>query len=142
MEHSTWPDRQRSRPYLFSNSLAPVIAHTSVKVLEMLSDTTELRDTLADNTAYFREQMTAAGFDIKPGVHPIVPIMLYDAKLAKGMADDLLKEGIYVIGFSFPVVPRGEARIRTQMSAGLTRDQLDQAIAAFSEVGRELKVIS
>ena len=134
--------RQRSRPYLFSNSVAPIIAAASIAVLDLLQRDSSLREQLQANAAYFREQMTERGFDLKPGEHPIIPVMLGDAKLATTMADKLLERGIYVIGFSFPVVPRGEARIRTQMSAGLTREQLDQAVAAFTEVGRELKVIS
>ncbi|MDJ0906941.1 MAG: glycine C-acetyltransferase [Woeseiaceae bacterium] len=134
--------RQRSRPYLFSNSVAPIIAATSIAVLDLLDRDSSLREQLHANAAYFREQMTERGFDLKPGEHPIIPVMLGDARLATEMADKMLERGIYVIGFSFPVVPRGEARIRTQMSAGLTRDQLDQAVAAFTEVGRELKVIS
>lgn len=134
--------RQRSRPYLFSNSVAPVIAAASIAVLNLLEHDRSLRDQLHENAAYFRAQMTERGFDLKPGEHPIIPVMLGDARLATEMADKLLERGIYVIGFSFPVVPRGEARIRTQMSAGLTRDQLDRAVAEFTEVGRELKVIS
>ena len=134
--------RQRSRPYLFSNSVAPVIAHTSLKVLEMLSGSTGLRDRLEENTAYFRSAMTDAGFDIRPGVHPIVPIMLYEARLASEIADDMLKEGIYVIGFSFPVVPRGEARIRVQISAAHTREHLDACIEAFIRVGRKHGVLN
>ncbi len=134
--------RQRSRPYLFSNSVAPIIAASSIAVLNLLERDSSLREQLQANAAYFRAQMTERGFDLKPGEHPIIPVMLGDAKLATTMADKLLERGIYVIGFSFPVVPRGEARIRTQMSAGLTREQLDQAVAAFTEVGRELKVIS
>jgi glycine C-acetyltransferase len=134
--------RQRSRPYLFSNSVAPIIAAASIAVLDLLDRDSSLREQLHANAAYFRAQMTERGFDLKPGEHPIIPVMLGDARLATAMADKLLERGIYVIGFSFPVVPRGEARIRTQMSAGLTRDQLDQAVAAFTEVGRELKVIS
>ncbi len=126
--------RQRSRPYLFSNTVAPAIVCASIACLEMLSETTELRDRLEANTLWFREAMTAAGFDIKPGIHPIVPIMLGDARLAQKMAADMLKEGIYVIGFSFPVVPRGEARIRVQISAGHTQGQLEQAVAAFVKV--------
>ncbi|MGB5248652.1 MAG: glycine C-acetyltransferase [Gammaproteobacteria bacterium] len=133
--------RQRSRPYLFSNTLAPVIAATSLRVLDMLEDGAELRQRLWDNTRYFRDQMEALGFDLLPGSHPIIPVMLGDAKLATAMADRLLQEGVYVIGFSFPVVPQGKARIRTQMSAGLGRDHLDQALAAFASVGRELNVI-
>ncbi len=134
--------RQRSRPYLFSNSVAPMIAASSIAVLDLLEQDNTLQQRLHENAAYFREQMTARGFDLKPGEHPIIPVMLGDAKLATTMADKLLERGIYVIGFSFPVVPKGQARIRTQMSAGLTRKQLDKAIAAFTEVGRELGVIS
>ena len=134
--------RQRSRPYLFSNSVAPIIVAASIAVLDLLERDSSLQETLRANAAHFREQMTERGFDLKPGEHPIIPVMLGDAKLATTMADKLLERGIYVIGFSFPVVPRGEARIRTQMSAGLSREQLDQAVAAFTEVGRELKVIS
>jgi glycine C-acetyltransferase len=134
--------RQRSRPYLFSNSVAPVIAAASIAVLDLLDRDSSLRESLHANAAYFRSQMTERGFDLKPGEHPIIPVMLGDAKLATTMADKLLQRGIYVIGFAFPVVPKGEARIRTQMTAGLTREQLDQAVEAFTEVGRELKVIS
>jgi len=133
--------RQRSRPYLFSNTLAPAIVGASIEVFNMLSETTELRDRLESNTAYFRKAMTEAGFDIKPGVHPIVPIMLYDAPLAQKFADALLKKGIYVIGFFYPVVPKGKARIRVQISAAHTKDHLDKAIAAFIEVGKELGVL-
>lgn len=133
--------RQRSRPYLFSNTLAPAIAGASVAVLDMLSETTELRDKLEANTKYFREKMTAAGFDIKPGFHPIVPVMLYDAKLAQEFASKMLEEGIYVIGFYYPVVPQGKARIRVQISAGHEVAHLDKAIAAFTKVGKELGVI-
>jgi len=133
--------RQRSRPYLFSNTLPPPLVGAALKVFEILAEGTELRDRLEANTKYFREQMSAAGFELKPGTHPIVPVMLYDAKKSQQMADLLLAEGIYVIGFFFPVVPKGEARIRVQMSAAHTREQLDQAIAAFSKVGRELGVI-
>jgi glycine C-acetyltransferase len=133
--------RQRSRPYLFSNTLAPVIAATSVKVLDLLADGAALRDRLRENTAYFRSQLEGLGFDLLPGDHPIIPVMLGDAKLATEMADRLLAEGVYVIGFSFPVVPKGQARIRTQMSAGLEPSHLDRAIAAFAKVGRELGVI-
>ncbi|MEQ9468656.1 MAG: glycine C-acetyltransferase [Ekhidna sp.] len=133
--------RQRSRPYLFSNTLAPSITGASIAVIDMLSETTELRDKLEDNTKYFREQMTRAGFDIKPGEHPIVPIMLYDAKLSQQMAAKLLEKGIYVIGFYYPVVPKGEARIRVQISAVHDREHLDKAIKAFTEVGKELGVI-
>lgn len=134
--------RQRSRPYLFSNSVAPMIAASSIAVLDLLERDNSLQQQLHENAAYFRAQMTARGFDLKPGEHPIIPVMLGDAKLAATMADKLLERGIYVIGFSFPVVPKGQARIRTQMSAGLTREQLDKAIAAFTAVGRELGVIS
>ena len=133
--------RQRSRPYLFSNTLAPAIAGASVAVLDMLSETTELRDKLESNTKYFREKMTEAGFDIKPGFHPIVPVMLYDAKLAQEFAAKMLEEGIYVIGFYYPVVPQGKARIRVQISAGHEVAHLDKAIAAFTKVGKELGVI-
>lgn len=133
--------RQRSRPYLFSNTLAPSIVGASIAVFDMLSETTELRDTLESNTKYFREQMTAAGFDIKPGEHAIVPVMLYDAKLAQKMADALLEKGVYVIGFFFPVVPKGQARIRVQVSAGHEKHHLDKAIAAFTAVGKDLGVI-
>ncbi|RYY41745.1 MAG: glycine C-acetyltransferase [Chitinophagaceae bacterium] len=133
--------RQRSRPYLFSNTLAPSIVGASIAVLDMLSETTELRDKLESNTTYFRGKMTEAGFDIKPGEHPIVPIMLYDSVLAAKFADVLLEEGVYVIGFFFPVVPKGLARIRVQISAGHDRTHLDRAIAAFTKVGRELGVI-
>lgn len=134
--------RQRSRPYLFSNTLAPSIVGASIAVLDMLSETTELRDRLESNTSYFRKQMTEAGFDIKPGDHPIVPIMLYDAVVAQQFAARLLEEGIYVIGFFFPVVPKGQARIRVQLSAAHTREHLDKAIAAFTKVGRDLGVLS
>lgn len=133
--------RQRSRPYLFSNTLAPAIAGASVAVLDMLSETTTLRDKLESNTKYFREKMTEAGFDIKPGFHPIVPVMLYDAKLAQEFASKMLDEGIYVIGFYYPVVPQGKARIRVQISAGHEVAHLDKAIAAFTKVGKELGVI-
>ena len=134
--------RQRSRPYLFSNSVAPAIAATSITVLDLLENDASLRDQLWENTAYFRDKMTKLGFELKPGEHPIIPVMLGDAKLATTMADRLLDRGIYVIGFAFPVVPKGQARIRTQMSAGLTRDHLDQAVGAFAEVGRELKILN
>lgn len=133
--------RQRSRPYLFSNTLAPAITGASIAVLDMLSETTDLRDKLESNTQYFREKMTAAGFDIKPGVHPIVPVMLYDAKLAQEFAAKMLEEGIYVIGFYYPVVPQGKARIRVQLSAAHEQEHLDKAIAAFTKVGKELGVI-
>jgi glycine C-acetyltransferase len=133
--------RQRSRPYLFSNTLAPSIVGASIAIFDLLSETTELRDKLEWNTQYFREKMTAAGFDIKPGEHPIVPIMLYDAPLSQVFAEKLLAKGIYVIGFYYPVVPKGQARIRVQISAGHDKEHLDQAIAAFTEVGRELGVL-
>jgi glycine C-acetyltransferase len=133
--------RQRSRPYLFSNTLAPSITGASIAVLDLLSETTELRDRLEKNTRYFREKMEAAGFDIKPGEHAIVPIMLYDAVLSQKMAEKLLERGIYVIGFYYPVVPKGQARIRVQISAGHQQEHLDQAIAAFIAVGKELGVI-
>ncbi|MFH1219194.1 MAG: glycine C-acetyltransferase [Candidatus Eisenbacteria bacterium] len=133
--------RQRSRPYLFSNTLAPAIVYTAIAAFRMLSETTQLRDTLETNTRYFRDAMTANGFDIKPGVHPIIPIMLGDAKLAHDMARDLLAEGIYLIGFSYPVVPKGQARIRVQISAAHNRQQLDKAIAAFAKVGKKYNVI-
>ena len=133
--------RQRSRPYLFSNTLAPSIAGASVSVLDMLSETTTLRDKLEYNTKYFREKMTEAGFDIKPGFHPIVPVMLYDAKVAQEFAAKMLEEGIYVIGFFYPVVPQGKARIRVQLSAAHEQHHLDKAIAAFTKVGKELGVI-
>jgi len=133
--------RQRSRPYLFSNSLPPHVVAAGIKAFEMLSTAGDLREKLAQNTAYFREQMTAAGFDIKPGVHPISPVMLYDAPLAQKFAQRLLEEGIYAIGFFFPVVPQGQARIRTQLSAAHTREHLDRAIAAFVKIGHELGVL-
>lgn len=133
--------RQRSRPYLFSNTLAPAIVGASIAVLDMISESTELRDKLEENTLYFREKMTDAGFDIKPGTHPIVPIMLYDANLAQEFASELLKEGIYVIGFYFPVVPKDKARIRVQLSASHTIQHLDRAIAAFSKTGKKLGVL-
>jgi glycine C-acetyltransferase len=133
--------RQRSRPYLFSNTLAPSIVGASIAVLDILEKSTELRDKLEANTLYFRQKMTAAGFDIKTGTHPIVPIMLYDAKLSQDFAAELLKEGIYVIGFYFPVVPKDKARIRVQLSAAHTKENLDKAIAAFINVGVKLGVI-
>ena len=133
--------RQRSRPYLFSNTLAPSITGASIEVFNMLSETTALRDKLEQNTKYFREKMTAAGFDIKPGVHPIVPIMLYEAPLAQKFAERLLDNGIYVIGFFFPVVAKGKARIRVQISAAHEQHHLDKAIQAFTEVGKELGVL-
>jgi len=134
--------RQRSRPYLFSNSVAPMIAAASIAVLDLLERDNSLQETLHENAAYFRSKMTERGFELKPGEHPIIPVMLGDAKLATTIANKLLARGIYVIGFSFPVVPKGQARIRTQMSAGLTREQLDKAIDAFTAVGRELSVIN
>ena len=133
--------RQRSRPYIFSNTVAPSIVSASLKVFEILSSTTTLRDKLEENTAYFRDKMTSAGFDIKQGEHPIVPIMLYDAVLAQKMAAALLDEGIYVIGFFFPVVPKGEARIRVQISAGMDISHLDRAVQAFVKVGKSMGVI-
>ncbi|RQP19548.1 glycine C-acetyltransferase [Parapedobacter defluvii] len=133
--------RQRSRPYLFSNTLAPAIAGASIAVLDMLSETTELRDKLERNTRYFREKMTEVGFDIKPGMHPIVPVMLYDAPLAQEFAAKMLAEGIYVIGFYYPVVPQGKARIRVQLSAAHEQHHLDKAIAAFTKVGKNLRVV-
>jgi len=133
--------RQRSRPYLFSNTLAPVVAATSIAILDLLSGSTALRDQLERNTSFFREAISAAGFDVKPGIHPIVPIMLYDEKRAGEMARLLLDEGIYVIGFSFPVVPKGQARIRVQISAVHTRDDLEKAVDAFTRVGKRLGVI-
>jgi glycine C-acetyltransferase len=134
--------RQRSRPYLFSNSLPPHVVAAGIKAFEMLSQAGELRERLAENTRYFRERMTGAGFDIKPGVHPICPVMLYDAPLAQAFAQRLLEEGIYAIGFFFPVVPKGQARIRTQLSAAHTRAQLDRAIDAFVRIGHELGVLA
>ncbi len=133
--------RQRSRPYLFSNSLAPAIVGASIKVFEMLENDTQLRDTLMENTAYFKKGLKSAGFDIVDGDSAIVPVMLYDAKLSQNMADRLLEEGIYVIGFFYPVVPKGKARIRVQLSAAHTKEHLDKAINAFIKVGKELKVI-
>jgi glycine C-acetyltransferase len=133
--------RQRSRPYLFSNTLPPPLVAASIKVLEMLSASTALRDKVNDNALYFRKRMTDAGFDIRPGTHPIAPVMLYDAKLAQQFAKDLLDEGIYVIGFFFPVVPQGQARIRTQMSAAHTRAHIDRAVEAFVKVGKRLGVL-
>ena len=134
--------RQRSRPYLFSNSLPPHVVAAGIKAFEMLAAAGDLRRQLAENTAYFRERMTAAGFDIKPGTHPISPVMLYDAPLAQKFAQRLLEEGIYAIGFFFPVVPQGQARIRTQISAAHTREHLDRAIDAFTRIGRELGVLN
>ena len=133
--------RQRSRPYLFSNSLPPMVVGAAIAVFDLLSETTELRDRLEQNTRYFRQRMSQAGFDIKPGDHPIVPIMLYDAVLAHRFAERMLQEGIYVVGFSYPVVPRGQARIRVQISAAHTREHLDRAVEAFVKVGRELGVL-
>ncbi|GIV25351.1 MAG: 2-amino-3-ketobutyrate coenzyme A ligase [Bacteroidia bacterium] len=133
--------RQRSRPYLFSNSLSPVIAATAKEIFSWLSETTELRDRLEENTRLFRRQMQEAGFDLKPGDHPIVPIMLYDAVLANRFADLLLEEGIYVIGFSYPVVPKGQARIRVQLSAAHTPAHIEKAVEAFKRVGQKLKVL-
>jgi glycine C-acetyltransferase len=133
--------RQRSRPYLFSNTMSPAVVYATIAVFDLLSETTELRDKLEWNTKYFREGMTKAGFEIKPGVHPIVPIMLYDAPLAQKFAERLLAEGIYVIGFFYPVVPKGQARIRTQLSAAHEKHHLDKAIAAFTKVGKELGVL-
>jgi len=133
--------RQRSRPYLFSNSLAPSIVGASIAVIDMLTETTALRDKLWENTRYFREQITKAGFDIKPGEHPIVTIMLYEAQLAQEFAARLLQEGIYVIGFFYPVVAKGNARIRVQLSAAHDRHHIDKAIAAFTKVGKELGVL-
>jgi glycine C-acetyltransferase len=134
--------RQRSRPYLFSNTLTPALAAAGIKALELLSASGELRERLQANTGYFREQLTQAGFDIRAGEHPIVPIMLYEAELAQRMASELLAEGIYVIGFFYPVVPKGQARIRVQVSAAHTRAHLDRAIEAFVRVGRTLGVIA
>jgi glycine C-acetyltransferase len=134
--------RQRSRPYLFSNSLPPSIVGSSIEVFDLLSSTTQLRDTLEENTMYFRSKMSALGFDIKGETHPIVPVMLYDAPLAQKMADELLKENIYVIGFFYPVVPKGQARIRIQISAAHSKEQLDHAIQAFEKIGKSLGVIN
>ena len=134
--------RQRSRPYLFSNTVAPVITATSIKVFDLLESSNDLREQLKSNSEYFRTEMTKLGFDLVPGEHAIIPVMLGDAKLASDMADKLLDEGIYVVGFSFPVVPKGAARIRTQMSAGHNKTHLDKAITAFAKIGRELGVIS
>jgi len=133
--------RQRSRPYLFSNTLAPSIVGASIEVFNLLSETTTLRDKLEKNTDYFRAAMAKVGFDIKPGIHPIVPIMLYEAPLAQAFAERLLEKGIYVIGFFFPVVAKGQARIRVQISAAHEQHHLDKAIRAFTEVGKELGVI-
>ena len=133
--------RQRSRPYLFSNSLSPAIVGAAIKVIDLLSSSLDLRNKLAENTKYFRTKMKDVGFEIKEGVHPIVPVMLYDAKLSQIMADKLLEEGIYVIGFFFPVVAKGQARIRVQISAGHSFSDLDKAITAFTKIGKELDVI-
>lgn len=134
--------RQKSRPYLFSNSLAPSIVGAGIKVLDILSESTLLRDKLESNTKYFREKMSEAGFDIKQGIHPIVPVMLYDAKLAGLMADKLLEEGVYVIGFFFPVVPKDQARIRVQISAAHSLENIDKALMAFIKIGKEMGVIN
>ncbi|MDH5432616.1 MAG: aminotransferase class I/II-fold pyridoxal phosphate-dependent enzyme, partial [Gammaproteobacteria bacterium] len=133
--------RQRSRPYLFSNTLAPVIAAASIKVLDLLESGNDLRKKLQDNAQYFRSKMSALGFDLLPGEHPIIPVMLGDAALAKKFADMMLAEGVYVVGFSFPVVPKGKARIRTQMSAAHDFSHIDKAVTAFEKVGKELGVI-
>jgi glycine C-acetyltransferase len=133
--------RQRARPYLFSNTVPPVVVAASLKVLELIGKSTERRDRLEQSTMYFREKMTKAGFDIREGVHPIVPIMLYNAKLAQDVARDLYNEGIYVIGFFFPVVPQGQARIRVQISADHDRSHLDKAIAAFTAIGEKYKIL-
>jgi glycine C-acetyltransferase len=132
--------RQRSRPYLFSNSLAPAIAAASLRAIELLTESTELRDRLAENTRFFREQMSGLGFNILPGVHPIVPIMLGDARLAAEVAERMLAKGVYVIGFSYPVVPQGKARIRTQISAAHSREDLEFAVARFGEAKAELRL--
>ena len=133
--------RQRSRPYLFSNTLPPAVVGAGIAVFDMLSSTTELRDRLEANTKRFRAAMSAAGFEIRPGDHPIVPIMLYDERLAHDLAARLLEKGVYVIGFSYPVVPKGKARIRVQLSAAHTTEHIDRAVAAFTEAGRELGVL-
>jgi glycine C-acetyltransferase len=133
--------RQRSRPYLFSNTVCPVVIAAAIKAVDLLVGSTDLRDKLEDNTKYFREKMTAAGFDIREGVHPIVPIMLYNAKLAQDMARDLYGEGIYVIGFSYPVVPKGQARIRVQISAAHEKAHLDKAITAFAKIGEKYQIL-
>jgi glycine C-acetyltransferase len=133
--------RQRSRPYLFSNSIPPVIAATTLRVLDLIESGDELRARLRENTAHFRLRMTQAGFKLLPGEHPIVPVMLGDAALAARFAEQLLERGVYVIGFSYPVVPMGKARIRTQMCAGHSREQLDRAVDAFTEVGRQLGLV-
>ncbi|HUA88092.1 MAG TPA: aminotransferase class I/II-fold pyridoxal phosphate-dependent enzyme, partial [Steroidobacteraceae bacterium] len=134
--------RQRSRPYLFSNSIPPVVAGATLAVLDLIESAPQLRAQLADNAGFFRAGMARAGFSLKPGEHPIIPVMLGDAALAGRMAERLLAAGVYVIGFSYPVVPKGQARIRTQMSAALTRAELERALAAFTQVGRELGVIA
>ena len=133
--------RQKSRPYLFSNTLAPAVVGATIKVLEILENDTALKDQIRENTKLFREKMDEAGFDIPSGTHPIVPVMLYDAKLAQSFAANLLKEGIYVIGFFFPVVPRGKARIRVQISAGHTKEQIEKCVNAFVKIGKELNVV-
>ena len=133
--------RQKSRPYLFSNSLAPSIVGAASRVIDILLESGDLKKNLEINTAYFRKEMTRAGFDIKEGIHPIVPIMLYDANIAQVMSEKLLDEGIYVVGFFYPVVPKGQARIRVQISAAHSLDNIDKAIQAFVKVGQELKVI-
>ena len=133
--------RQRSRPYLFSNALPPSVVGASLAVFDLLEGTTELRDKLEANTKRFRERMTAAGFAIKPGIHPIVPIMLYEERLAHEMAAKLLERGIYVVGFSYPVVAKGQARIRVQLSAAHSFEQVDRAVEAFTEIGRSLNVL-
>jgi glycine C-acetyltransferase len=134
--------RQRSRPYLFSNSLAPAIVGASIAVFDLLSSTTELRDKLEENTKYFRHEMSKLGFEIRPGEHPITPVMLHDAKLSQDFANMLLDEGIYVIGFYYPVVPKGKARIRVQVSAAHEKEHLDKCVTAFEKVGKKLGVIS
>jgi glycine C-acetyltransferase len=134
--------RQRSRPYLFSNALPPAVVGASLAVFDMLEGTTELRDKLEANTMRFRERMTAAGFAIKPGIHPIVPIMLYEERLAHEMAAKLLDRGIYVVGFSYPVVAKGQARIRVQLSAAHSFEQVDRAVSAFTEIGRGMGVLN
>jgi glycine C-acetyltransferase len=132
---------QRARPYLFSNTLAPVIVSASLRVLELISKTTERRDKLEENTKYFREKITAAGLDVRPGDHAIVPVMLYNAKLAQDFSRDLYAEGIYAIGFSFPVVPKGQARIRVQLSAAHEKEHLDEAVAAFTKIGEKYGIL-
>jgi glycine C-acetyltransferase len=133
--------RQRSRPYLFSNSLAPAIVSAAIRVLDLLETSSERRLRLLENTAFFRKEMTSRGFDVVEGTHPIVPVMLGDARLAQNMAKDMLDEGIYVVGFSYPVVPKGQARIRVQLSAAHTREQVESAIDAFTRVGKKHGVI-